>query len=50
MTTADQPAPAAQVIPFTSIPRCDVCHRAAHVPGSWQGHPYTAPASSTGGD
>jgi hypothetical protein len=22
-------------------PRCAVCHRAGHFPGTWQGHPYT---------
>jgi hypothetical protein len=33
-----------EVIPFNdSVPRCAVCHRAAHDPGTWQGHHYVAP-------
>lgn len=31
-----------QTIPFTDgTPRCTTCHRAAHRPGSWQGHWFT---------
>ena len=42
-----EPEPAPQTIPFTDgIPRCTTCHRAAHMPGTWQGHYFTEATSA----
>lgn len=43
-----EPERAPQTIPFTDgIPRCTTCHRAAHMPGTWQGHYFTEAEPAT---